>query len=107
MRKVSGHLRPAEKAGPDARRHQAHQGRAVDLLETLKAEKLRVNHWRDKEATRDAVRLTIQDFLWSENTGLPEIYSEEDVRDKTEAVFVHVFRAYPTVPSPYYAGMAS
>jgi type I restriction enzyme R subunit len=80
---------------------------AVDLLETLKAEKLRINHWRDKESTRDAVRLTIQDYLWSEQTGLPETYSEEDVRDKTEAVFVHVFRAYPTVPSPYYASMAS
>jgi type I restriction enzyme R subunit len=80
---------------------------AVELLETLKAEKLRVNHWRDKEATRDAVRLTIQDYLWSEETGLPETYSETDVRDMTEAVFVHVFRAYPTVPSPYYASMAS
>jgi len=80
---------------------------AVDLLENLKAEKLRINHWRDKESTRDAVRLTIQDYLWSEQTGLPETYSEEDVRDKTEAVFVHVFRAYPTVPSPYYASMAS
>lgn len=80
---------------------------SVDLLETLKAEKLRINHWRDKESTRDAVRLTIQDYLWSEQTGLPETYSEEDVRDKTEAVFVHVFRAYPTVPSPYYASMAS
>jgi type I restriction enzyme R subunit len=80
---------------------------AIDLLETLKAEKLRINHWRDKESTRDAVRLTIQDYLWSEQTGLPETYSEEDVRDKTEAVFVHVFRAYPTVPSPYYASMAS
>jgi Fic family protein len=38
---------------------------------------------------------------------LPESYSEEDVRDKTEAVFVHVFRAYPTAPSPYYISMAS
>jgi hypothetical protein len=80
---------------------------AVDLLETLKAEKLWINHWRDKESTRDAVRLTIQYYLWSEQTGLPETYSEEDARDKTEAVFVHVFRAYPTVPSPYYASMAS
>lgn len=80
---------------------------AIDLLETLKAEKLRINHWRDKESTRDAVRLTIQDYLWSEQTGLPETYSEEDVRDKTEAVFVHVFRAYPTVPSPYYCSMTS
>ena len=80
---------------------------AVELLETLKTEKLRVNHWRDKESTRDAVRLTIQDYLWSEETGLPETYSEADVQDKAEAVFVHVFRAYPTVPSPYYASTAS
>jgi type I restriction enzyme R subunit len=49
----------------------------------------------------------IQDYLWSEQTGLPETYSEEDVRDRTEAVFVHVFRAYPTVPSPYYVSMAA
>ena len=80
---------------------------AVDLLETLKAEKLRINHWRDKESTRDAVRMTIQDYLWSEQTGLPETYSEEDVRDKTKGVVVHVFRAYPMVPPPYYASMAS
>jgi hypothetical protein len=32
---------------------------AVGLLAALKAEQLRVNHWRDKEATRDAVRSTI------------------------------------------------
>ncbi len=32
---------------------------AVELLNTLKAEQLRVNQWRDKEATRDAVRGTI------------------------------------------------
>ncbi|MDO5675061.1 MAG: type I restriction endonuclease subunit R [bacterium] len=79
---------------------------AVELLATLKAEKLRINHWRDKESTRDAVRLTIQDYLWNEHSGLPETYSEEDVRDRTEAVFAYVYRAYPTVPSPYYDGMA-
>jgi len=84
------------------------KGVAVDPLETLKAEKLRINHWRDKESTRDAVRLRIQDYLRSEGTGLPETYSEAEVRDKTDAVFVHVFRAHPMVPSPYYAaGMAS
>lgn len=80
---------------------------AVELLATLKAEKLRINHWRDREFTRDAVRLTIRDYLWSEQTGLPATYSDEDIRDKAEAVFVHVFRAYPTVPSPHYTGMAS
>lgn len=77
---------------------------AVDLLGTHKAEKLQIDHWREKESTRDGVLLTIRDYLWSENTGLPEAYSEDDVRDKTDAVFRHVFRAYPTVPSPYYTG---
>jgi type I restriction enzyme R subunit len=80
---------------------------AVELLETLKQEKLRIDHWRDKESSRDAVRVAIRDFLWSEETGLPvDNYSEDDVDTKTEDVFRHVFWAYPTVPSPYYAEAA-
>ena len=76
---------------------------ATELLRTLKVEKLRIHHWRDKEATRDSVKLVIRDFLWSEETGLPVgVYSEVDVQGKAEEVYRHVFRAYPTVPSPYY-----
>lgn len=57
-------------------------------------------------ATRDAVRIAIRDFLWSDETGLPvDAYDEAEVNDKAEAVFMHVFRAYPTVPSPYYAAV--
>ena len=81
---------------------------AVELLQMLKAEKLRVDQWREKETTRAAVRVTIQNFLYSEDTGLPtDRYTETDVDAKTEAVFRHVFRAYPTVPSPYYEGTAA
>ena len=77
---------------------------AVTLLETLKAEKLRIDHWRDKEATRDAVQLAIHDFLWSDTTGLPvDSYTDDDVEEKTDDIYGHVFRVYPTVPSPYYA----
>ena len=76
---------------------------AVELLWALKAEKLRVDQWREKEATRDAVKVTIRDFLWSDETGLPDgAYSEDDVTVRSDAVFEHVFRAYPTVPSPCY-----
>ncbi len=76
---------------------------AVKLLETLKAEKLRIDHWRDKEATRDAVRLAIRDFLWSDSTGLPVgHYTEDDVQVRADDVYRHVYRAYPTVPSPFY-----
>jgi type I restriction enzyme R subunit len=77
---------------------------AVGLLERLKTEKLRVDHWRDKESTRDAVRISIRDYLWSDDTGLPvRSYTEDEVNVKAEEVFVHVYRAYPTIPSPYYA----
>lgn len=81
---------------------------AVELLEILKAEKLRVDHWRDKEATRDAVRLVIRDFLWSESTGLPvNHYTEDDVQARADDVYRHVYRAYPTLPSPFYEKSAA
>jgi len=76
---------------------------AVELLKTLKAEKLRIDHWRDKEATRDAVRLAIRDFLWSDSTGLPvDRYTEDDVEARVGDVYHHVYRVYPALPSPFY-----
>ncbi len=76
---------------------------SVDLLKTLKEEKLRITRWRDKEATRDAVRQAIYDFLWNDSTGLPvDKYTEADVQMKADDVYRHVYRAYPTLPSPFY-----
>ncbi|MCZ6733262.1 MAG: hypothetical protein O7B27_12070 [Gammaproteobacteria bacterium] len=54
------------------------------------------------------MRVTLRDFLWSDKTGLPVArYSEDDVNLRAEDVFRHVFRAYPTVPSPYYENAAA
>ena len=93
-------LKKPDLSAPDVKRIKKV---AVELLATLKAEKLRVDQWRDKEATRDAVHVTIRDFLWSDETGLPAGgYSEDEVKAKSDDVFRHVFRVYPTVPSPYY-----
>ncbi|OQY06237.1 MAG: hypothetical protein B6I22_05925 [Desulfobacteraceae bacterium 4572_123] len=76
---------------------------AVSLLETLKNEKLRIANWRKKEGTRDAVRQNIFDFLFDEKTGLPvENYKDDEVKMLSDCVFSHIYRAYPTVPSPYY-----
>ena len=75
---------------------------SVGLLQKLKEKALRVDLWQEKESTRDAVRVVIHDFLWSDQTGLPDDYTETEVRARTEDVFRHVFRVYPTVPSPYY-----
>jgi type I restriction enzyme R subunit len=81
---------------------------AVAFLETLKAEKLKIDHWRDKETTRDAVRITIRNFLWNDETGLPvNSYSEEEVVARAEDVYRHIFRAYPSVPLPYYESVAA
>jgi type I restriction enzyme R subunit len=80
---------------------------AVSLLETLKKEKLRVDHWREKETTRDAVVIAIHNHLFSDDTGLPvDGYDEEEVQAKTAAVFRHVLRVYPTVPSPFFSTAA-
>jgi len=80
---------------------------AAELLQIVKARIKEIQDWKSREATRDSIHLMIRNHLWSEDTGLPETYSEADVQDRAEAVFVHVYRAYPTVPSPCYAGMAS
>jgi len=77
---------------------------ATQLLKILKAEKLQVDHWREKESTRDAVRITIRDYLWNDATGLPvNSFEEDDVDFRAEEVFRHIYRAYPTVLSPYYS----
>ena len=79
---------------------------AVSLLTKLKASKLRVHQWYEKEATRDAVRTSIHDFLYDDKTGLPHKYTEKDIATKTEDVFRHIYRAYPKLPSPYYDNAA-
>ncbi|MHB8277470.1 MAG: type I restriction endonuclease subunit R [Candidatus Humimicrobiaceae bacterium] len=74
-----------------------------ELLEILKNKLKDLYHWQDREPSRDTVKVIIRDFLWNEATGLPvDFYSIAEVEKKTEEVFLHVYRAYPTVPSPYY-----
>ncbi len=81
---------------------------AKELLKTLKGKLKNLYKWQEKEPTRDAVKVLIRNFLWDEKTGLPvDSYIKSDVDKKTEAVFYHVYRAYPTVPSPYYTSVGN
>lgn len=76
---------------------------ATLLLAALKSERLKVANWQEKESARDAVRQQIYDFLYDERTGLPvEQYEEDEISDITEKIFLHVYRAYPELPSPVY-----
>ena len=89
------------------RRSPARGPAAAKAEASIKAEKLRVDQWREKEATRSAVQVAIHDFLYDDATGLPATtYSEDDVTACSDAVFAHVYRAYPTVPSPFYDAAA-
>lgn len=70
--------------------------------------KLRIEHWQAKEATRNAVQLAIHDFLWSKDTDLPVgQYTEDDLEVRADEVYRHIYRVYPTLPSPYYEARAA
>lgn len=62
---------------------------AVDLYTKLQQELVHLSDWQWKEATRDLVKQTIFDFLYSDETGLPESYSEDEVAAKSTLVFGH------------------
>jgi type I restriction enzyme R subunit len=65
---------------------------AVDLFAILKRKKQEIDDWRAKEQTRDEMRQAIHDFLYSDATGLPEIYGESEIDAKASAVFEHLYR---------------
>jgi type I restriction enzyme R subunit len=60
---------------------------------TLEERKQQIQDWRAKESTRDAIRQEIYDFLYDDETGLPESYSDEEIGQKSHIVFSHVFSA--------------
>lgn len=73
------------------------------LLDRLKHSQLKMDNWREKEASRDAVKKSIHDFLYADDTGLPvESFDENEVQAASDKVFIHIYRAYPYLPSPVY-----
>ena len=51
---------------------------AVNLYARLREELARIRDWEQQQATRDLMKQTIFDFLYSDETGLPESYSEDE-----------------------------
>ncbi|MDD2598983.1 MAG: type I restriction endonuclease subunit R [Kiritimatiellae bacterium] len=77
---------------------------STELLEVVKRELTKIHHWRDKESARDSVQSIILNFLYDDKSGLPESsYATEEVNTLTTKVYSHIYRAYPTIPSPFYA----
>jgi type I restriction enzyme R subunit len=80
---------------PDLQRAEIERlkGVAASLLATLDKRRQEIQDWRAKEATRDTIRQEIYDFLYNDETGLPDIYSPDEIMQKSEIVFAHVFSA--------------
>ena len=67
---------------------------AVSLLSTLEDRKREIDDWRAKEATQDMIRQAIHDFLWSDETGLPASYTQDEIEEKSHQVFAYVYQHY-------------
>ena len=72
-----------------ADRDNADISQIIRELHDIVGELTRIRDWEQKQATRDQVKLTIRDFLYSEETGLPESYSDDEVTMKSDLVFGH------------------
>ena len=67
---------------------------ARELLDALKVEKLRIERWAEKEATKAEVKTFINEWLWSDQRGLPLSYTQPEVTARAERVFTFVFAQY-------------
>jgi type I restriction enzyme R subunit len=63
---------------------------ATGLHEVLTAEVERVQDFHAKQATRDAMRTRIHDYLYDEASGLPESFTLEEIDLKADHILAHV-----------------
>jgi hypothetical protein len=77
-------------AGAVKKEEEQVQGAARDLLAALKKGKL-VLDWRKKQTAKAQVQVTISRML---HERLPRVYSLVEMRQKTDAVYQHVYDAY-------------
>ncbi|MGI8788207.1 MAG: type I restriction enzyme endonuclease domain-containing protein [Pyrinomonadaceae bacterium] len=76
------------------------KGVSVELLANLKNRFLNIQNWRDSAFLKGDVESFIHDFLYADKTGLlPESFTAEDVKVKTDEIFGYVYQQYPNVES--------
>ncbi|MFN5515566.1 MAG: hypothetical protein ACK5CA_12705 [Cyanobacteriota bacterium] len=81
---------------------------AVELLAQLKANQLKIDNWREKEAVQSTIKVEIFKYLYNEQIGLPvDSYTEEEVQEKSNLLFLHIFEKYPCLPFSAYSQQAA
>lgn len=81
---------------------------AAELLEAIKAELAKLDHWREKRQTQAQVQQLIYDYLYDEDTGLPvEAYTDDEVKALAEVIYLHVYQQYESATENVYAMAAN
>jgi len=62
-----------------------------DLLSKIKEKISELDHWTDKQQTRDIVNNLIRDILWAQ---LPECYPEESITTYRQNIYEYVYTRY-------------
>lgn len=62
-----------------------------DLLAKIKGKIAELDHWTDKQQTRDIVNNLIRDILWAQ---LPECYPEESITTYRQNIYEYVYTRY-------------
>ena len=73
---------------------------SIDMLQELKAEKLKIYQWAEKAATAAAVRQYINNVLYE---NLPDVYALPEIETRTTSVYDHVRNLYAGGVSVPYA----
>lgn len=85
----------SKDAAMDTRTRNRVKEVARNLLDAVKCELVKLDHWKDKRQTQAQVRQLIFNHLYSDETGLPvDAYTEEEVTQLAEVVFLHVYQQY-------------
>lgn len=63
---------------------------AEGLYTTVSEELARIQNFAAKQGTRDEIKIKIKDYLWDDNTGLPESFAPSEIEEKTEVISSHL-----------------
>jgi type I restriction enzyme R subunit len=81
---------------------------ARELLDAVKAELAKLDHWKGKRQTKAQIKQLIHDYLYSDETGLPlDVYTEEEVQKLADVVYLHVYQQYESASENAYAMAAN
>ena len=65
---------------------------AKSLFQNIESLIQGMHDWSEKQSTRDTIKAKIRDYLWDDKTGLPASYSDEEIEQKTEEIFLLLIR---------------